>query len=207
MANKRPISSNNVSAIAIRALHLDLKGLPPTFGRLLELLRSIAAAGYNAVLVEWEDCFPWTVDARFRSPTAFSREQVAEFLAAAARLKLEVIPLVQTLGHMETFLSAPEFARLREVPENNDALNPLAEGAGDLVVSLIKDVLAAMPGIRHFHLGGDEAWSFGMNPQTKAFIDNHGGGAAGKAALYLHHVEPLLDLLAAQKRGRSCGTT
>ncbi|KKL57313.1 hypothetical protein LCGC14_2236640, partial [marine sediment metagenome] len=54
----------------------------------------------------------------------------------------------------------------------------------------IEDVLTVMPDVAHFHLGGDEAWTFGTHPDTKAYIE-----ANGKGALYLHHVEPLLDLL------------
>jgi hypothetical protein len=47
--------------------------------------------------------------------------------------------------------------------------------------------------ITHFHLGGDEAFTFGQHPDTEAFIANH-----GKAALYLHHVQPLCDMLASR---------
>lgn len=186
-------------AVSIRAIHLDLKGLPPTPERLLSLLKLIAAARYNAVLVEWEDAFCWNVDPRFRSPTAYTREQVAAFHQEAARLGVEVIPLVQCLGHMDTPLSIADYAHLREVPENNDTLNPLAKGASEFVAAMVEDVLAATPGIRHFHLGGDEAWTFSTHPDTKAFIAAHGGGDAGKAALYLQHIRPLLALLA--KRG------
>jgi len=54
-----------------RGVHLDLKGLPPTPDRFVGLLKLFAAARYNMVLIEWEDSFPWTVDQRFRSPTAY----------------------------------------------------------------------------------------------------------------------------------------
>ncbi|MEZ6190063.1 MAG: hypothetical protein R3C45_02085 [Phycisphaerales bacterium] len=36
------------------------------------------------------------------------------FVDRAAELKLELIPLVQCLGHMETPLSIPDYAQLRE---------------------------------------------------------------------------------------------
>src|SRR5688572_13684586 len=98
--------------IPLRGIHLDLKGCPPTPQRLLELLKVIAAAGYNLLLVEWEDQFPWTVDARFRSETAYTTEQVRQFHETARGLGLEVVPLVQCLGHMETPLSLPEYAAL-----------------------------------------------------------------------------------------------
>lgn len=180
-------------AFAVRALHLDLKGLPPSFDRLLRLLEVIAGSGYNALLVEWEDAFPWTVDERFRSETAYSAEEIQRFHEKAAEQGLEVIPLVQCLGHMETPLSLPEYEHLRELPHDAAIMNPLAEGARELVEQMVDDVLAHMPTPRHFHLGGDEAWTFGSHPDTKVFIEKHGEGA-----LYLHHVEPILDKLHAR---------
>lgn len=179
--------------VPIRGVHLDLKGCPPTPERLISLLKVIAAARYNAVLVEWEDQFPWTVEERFRNETAYTPEQVKAFHETAHHLGIEVMPLVQSLGHMETPLSLPEYAKLREVPDRPDVLNPLAPGARELVEKMVDDVLAATPGVRYFHLGGDEAWTFGTHPDTKAFIEKN-----GKGALYLHHIEPLLDKLNAK---------
>lgn len=177
----------------IRAVHVDLKGVPPTAERLVSLLRVIRAAGYNAALVEWEDMFPWTVDLRFRCETAYTPDQVRRFHRAATEAGIELVPLVQSLGHMETPLSVPGYERLREVPHQSDALNPLAPGARELVQRMVDDVLALLPGLRFFHLGGDEAWTFGTHPDTKAYVEQH-----GKGALYLQYVEPIIDSLNAR---------
>ena len=179
--------------IPIRAVHLDLKGVPPTAGRLMTLLKLFAAARYNAVLVEWEDMFPWTVDPRFRSPDAYTAGDVVRFRETARNEGLEIIPLVQCLGHMETPLKVPGYEHLREEPDSSSVLNPLAPGACDLVMKMVDDVLKLMPDVRYFHLGGDEARSMGTHPQTKAYVAKH-----GKAALYLQHVEPILDHLKAR---------
>jgi hexosaminidase len=179
--------------VPVRCLHLDLKGLPPTNERLLSLLDLLAAARYNAVLVEWEDMFPWTCDTRFRCETAYSPDDIVRFREKAKVLGIEIIPLVQCLGHMQTPLKFPEYAHLRELPDHYDVLNPLAAGARELVQEMVDDVLALLPDAKHFHLGGDEAWTFGSHPDTKAFIEEH-----GKGALYMHHVEPLLDNLLAR---------
>lgn len=180
-------------AVAIRGIHLDLKGLPPTPRRLLSLLKVIAAARYNALLVEWEDMFPWTVDTRFRCETAYTPRQVEDFRQAAAALGLEIIPLVQCLGHMETPLSVSGYERLRELPHLSNCVNPLAKGARELVEAMVNDVLKLLPDCRYFHLGGDEAWNFGKHPDTRAYIEKN-----GKAVLYILHVEPILDMLGAR---------
>jgi predicted Fe-S protein YdhL (DUF1289 family) len=179
--------------IARRGVHLDLKGLPPKPARFVELLGVFAAARYNVVLVEWEDAFPWTVDERFRSPTCYSPADIARFTETAAALGLELIPLVQCLGHMETPLSMAGYEHLRELPDHPASLNPLAEGAGALVQRMVDDVLERMPNVAHLHLGGDESWTFGKSEQTRAYIEAH-----GKGALYLHHVGPILERLNAR---------
>lgn len=177
-------------AIQKRGVHLDLKGLPPTPTRMVELLKLFAALRFNVVLVEWEDTFPWTVDERFRSPTAFTPEEVALFVKTAEALDLELIPLVQCLGHMENTLSVQGYECLREIPDWEAGLNPLAKGARALIQNMVDDVLTLMPNTKRFHLGGDEARTFGKNPETNAYVEKH-----GKGALYLHHVEPILDNL------------
>ncbi|MBI4979103.1 MAG: family 20 glycosylhydrolase [Spirochaetes bacterium] len=177
----------------IRCLHLDLKGLPPTASRLLSLLDIMHASGFNAVLVEWEDMFPWTVDRKFRATTAYRETDIKRFAAKARRLGIEIIPLVQCLGHMEMVLRLPKYARLREVAGQNDVMNPLAPGARELVRSMVNDALRLTPDVRYFHLGGDEAWTFGKHNDTAAYIKRH-----GDSGLYMDYLSPLLTELNAR---------
>ncbi|MDD2710934.1 MAG: family 20 glycosylhydrolase [Verrucomicrobiae bacterium] len=194
MSKSPPLFSSPKPIIEHRCIHLDLKGVPPTPERLISLLRFFAAARYTSVLVEWEDTFPWTVNERFQSETAYSPSTVKRMVKTAADLGLELIPLVQCLGHMETVLRLPEYKHLRELPHDDAVMNPLARGARELIEKMVDDVLALMPGVKRFHLGGDEAWTFGSHPDTKKYISKH-----GKGALYLHHVQPLLDKLNRRK--------
>ncbi len=182
-----------IPAIPLRGVHIDLKGLPPTPKRMLELLELIAAARYNTVLLEWEDMFPWTISDEFRSPYCYTKKDIFGFNRTASRLGLELIPLVQCLGHMETPLGPAKYKGLRELPHDCFGLNALAKGARELVQAMVEDVMELMPGLKHFHLGGDEAWTMGRHPDTKKFIDRY-----GKTKLYLQHVEPLLDNLNAR---------
>lgn len=190
----KSLFSRGSAFVPIRGIHLDLKGVPPTPSRLMELLDIMKLGRFNAVLVEWEDSFPWKTDKRFQSPTAYSMEQVGRFQEEAERRGIMVIPLVQCLGHMETPLSLSGYEHLREVSDFSGDMNPLADGARELVEQMVDDVLEQSPHVRYFHLGGDEAWDFGTHSDTQAFIEQY-----GKGALYLHHVEPILKGL--NKRG------
>lgn len=177
-------------AFAKRAVHFDLKGLPPHPKRLLEWLHIAAAARYNVVLVEWEDTFPWEFDQRVRGELYYTPETIHSFHAEAESLGIEVIPLIQSLGHLEMILRLSGYDHLRELPERGDAINPLAPGARELVQVMVDEVLAITPKPTHFHLGGDEAWRFGSHPDTRSYIASH-----GKAELFLHHYRPLLKNL------------
>jgi len=174
--------------VAYRGIHLDLKGLAPTHNRMLELLDLLAALRINVVLVEWEDTWPWRIDPGLRSPRGYTPEQVNVIAERCRTLGIALVPQVQSLGHMENVLRLPQYAHLREVPERTDCLNPLAEGAGELIAAMVDELLDALPDTCWLHLGGDEAWTFGQHPQTAAYVQQH-----GEAALFLHHIEPLLQ--------------
>jgi len=186
--------TKNTPVVAKRGVHMHLTGLPPTAERFVQLLKIFAAARYNVVVIEWEDSFPWTVEKRFRSRTAYTPDEIRRICETADKLGLELIPEVQCLGHMETPLSTPGYEPLREVPNNSSGINPLNPKSRELIQAMVDDVLALMPNVKQFHLGGDEARTLGQNPDTKAYIEEH-----GKGALYLQHVGPILDNLNKRK--------
>lgn len=65
-------------------------------------------------ILEYEDMFPYTKSLkRLSAKNAYTLEQVKEILRYAEDLKLEVIPLIQTFGHMEFALKHKEFAEIR----------------------------------------------------------------------------------------------
>ncbi|OGV72363.1 MAG: hypothetical protein A3K19_23440 [Lentisphaerae bacterium RIFOXYB12_FULL_65_16] len=181
-------------AVAVRGIHLDLKGMPPTAERLVQLPEIFAELKINALLVEWEDTYPFTTYPELRCPTAYDEDTIRRFLDNAAQHGVEVIPLVQCLGHLENPLLKARFKHLREVATSAGELCPRRPGARDLVLAMFDDVLKTHRGhIRRFHIGGDEPWTFGSCPDCKAFADKH-----GKAALYRDYLMPLLEHLNAQ---------
>jgi hexosaminidase len=183
--------SRKTPFIGIRGIHLDLKGLPPTPERLLELLEIMAGVGINCILVEWEDTYPWKKYPEMQNQTAYPEKTVERFLNKAESLSIEIIPLVQSLGHMENVLSRERFRKLRELDDNVSELCPSKKEGQELVISLVDDILRTHEGrIKHFHLGGDEAWTLGSCPACKKAVRS-----AGKGSLYLKHILPVLEYL------------
>lgn len=180
-------STNTKADNRIRAVHLDLKGMPPLFERLIRLLKLFRAAGFNAVLVEWEDMFPWR-DRDLRRPGYYEARQLRLFSEVAGELGLEIIPLVQTFGHMENVLKHDKNKKFREIPWMNSDISPLCADARKQVGELLAEMFAAFPSIRYFHLGGDEVGTLGRGERSRRYCSVH-----SKTELYLDYMTPLLE--------------
>ncbi|OQB73166.1 MAG: Glycosyl hydrolase family 20, catalytic domain [candidate division TA06 bacterium ADurb.Bin131] len=187
---KEKFFSHNKPVVAIRGIHLDLKGLPPTPERLFEVLDLAYESRINCLLVEWEDTYPWKIYPELKNQTAYSTGTIRKFLDKARNLNIEIIPLVQSFGHMENVLSKKRFKNLREVPDNVSDLCPLKKESHDTILKMIKDILTTHKNIRYFHLGGDEVWSFGSCEKCKKFVEKYGTNT-----LYLYHLEPIFRFL------------
>lgn len=113
--NDRIYRDNNLNAFnGDKVIHLDLKGAPPSlnyFHHLFPLLHSLNVTG---LLIEYEDVFPYSNKFTHAAHT-YSKEDIRHLLKLAKKYKLEIIPLVQTFGHLEFVLKVYKFFRLREV--------------------------------------------------------------------------------------------
>ncbi|KAK6758034.1 hypothetical protein RB195_015694 [Necator americanus] len=151
-------------------VHFDLKGAPPRLEYFLALLEFIAKGGATGVLIEWEDMFPWSGKLEsVRNTNAYSRKEVRQILGKAKSLKLEVIPLVQTFGHMEWILKYEKFRKYRENDEYPQVICIGDDEAVDLVKTAIRQVVRLHKpfGIKRFHIGADEAFEFGTCKASK----------------------------------------
>ncbi|XP_028912795.1 hexosaminidase D isoform X2 [Ornithorhynchus anatinus] len=159
------------SAFPRRLVHLDLKGAPPRVSYLAEIFPLFRALGASGLLVEYEDMFPYDGPLRLLQATyAYSPSEIQEILLLAQRHELEVIPLVQTFGHMEFVLKHKEFSHLREVDAFPNALNPHQEESLVLVGTMIDQVMALHRGVRWFHIGSDEVYYLGEGEASKRWL-------------------------------------
>ncbi len=148
--------------------HLDLKGVvyrPEFYPVYLQRLREL---GFRAVLVEYEDRFPFQ-EVCFAADRAevWTRDEVREFQAAAAREGLEVIPLQQCLGHLEYAFRWPEVRAMAlpyGIPREVNIGIPVAR---KWMKELLGEMIAAHPASRFVHLGMDEARSLSLYAEAE----------------------------------------
>lgn len=185
-------------------IHFDLKGAPPRVEYFLELLRLIAKGGATGILLEWEDMFPWTGKLeQFKNTDAYSEEDVDIILNEAKSLKLDVIPLVQTFGHLEWILKYEEMRKFRENDAYPQVLCLGSDEGVDYVREMIKQVAKKhlKYGIPFFHIGADEAFEFGVCRESIDWIQKNGKNG-GKQLLALAHLKAIAEF-AKQETGPS----
>ena len=172
----------------ILAYHLDLKRAMPCRAYLEVLADRLERWGFNAVLYEVEDKLRFVKHPALAHRGAWSIEQTRELARSLRRRGLQMIPLVQTLGHAESVLRKPAYQHLREVPDNPAQYNPLSEEARRLICELIDEVIEATEPDEYVHIGGDETTVLGQGPQT-----TEEAAQKGLAWLYCQHIIPIID--------------
>uniref|UniRef100_A0A8C8YLW3 Hexosaminidase D n=1 Tax=Prolemur simus TaxID=1328070 RepID=A0A8C8YLW3_PROSS len=170
----------------MRLVHLDLKGAPPKVSYLSKVFPLFRALGANGLLIEYEDMFPYEGPLRLlRARFSYSPAEVKEILHLAGLHQLEVVPLVQTFGHMEFVLKHAAFAHLREVAAFPNTLNPHEPESLALVGAMIDQVLQQHPGARRLHIGCDEVYYLGEGEASRQWLEQEQNS---KAKLCLSHM-------------------
>lgn len=190
------------SDLEFRAFHMDMRYGFPSFERMLSIIDELSAYRYTAILLEYENRFPYQTYADINDPAHFSPEQIREIQRYAARRFIEVIPLQQTLGHLEYMLKLPRYHHLRELREfpvtgkpycfnsigfkhynDIDEICASNEEAYAVVETMLDEIIAAHPDSRYVHLGCDETWNLLSCDQCRARF-----GEDGKNLLFSGHV-------------------
>ena len=147
------------------AIHIDFNCESLTRETVSTLLRFAASCGYDSVLWEVEDMVQWETCPECVSRDAFPKAEFREILDEAKALGLAPIPLLQTFGHAEYILSHEPYSAWRELPEKKDCYCVSTPAVRDFLKRFLHEYLDLFgDDVRFFHLGGDEAYSFGKCP-------------------------------------------
>ena len=144
-----------------RIVHLDLKGAMPKLSYLKAVFPMIKDAGATAVMIEYEDMFPfWGPLKNISAKNALTAADVQNILTMAEQNDLLVVPLVQTFGHLEFVLKLDEFKHLREVPIYPQSICPTNEESWKLVSTMIDQGKHSFDNSTHRHNSFNKKVSF-----------------------------------------------
>ncbi|CAK9290267.1 unnamed protein product [Gordionus sp. m RMFG-2023] len=145
-----------------KIIHLDLKGAPLSLYYLAQIIPIFSKLGVTGILIEYEDMFPYIGDIEIISrDDCYKEDDILQILNITKNHNIEIIPLVQTFGHLEFVLKHPQFSHLREVPEFSDTICPSKGESFQLIKKMIDQIVQLHPGIKSLHIGADEVYHMG----------------------------------------------
>lgn len=179
---------------AKRGLMLDVsRGKVPTAETLRALVDLLARMKLNVLLLYVEHTF------RFRRHpeigagwSPLEAETLRSLDAYAAMRHVELVPCLQSLGHMSHVLTLPRYAHLAET-ERRWTLAPAEPGSYDLLRDLYDEFLPNFRS-RLFNANCDEPWDLGRGRSAELARELGPGG------LYLSHIRRIHAL--AEEHGR-----
>ncbi|XP_035759445.1 hexosaminidase D [Egretta garzetta] len=189
----------DISATEMRLVHLDLKGAAPKVSYLEQVFPLLSQLGATGVLIEYEDMFPFKGELEIlKSPYAYSEEDIEQIQQLAELHKLEVVPLVQTFGHVEFILKHEKYQHLREVERFPNSFNPHIPDTLALLKSILSQVIEKHRRSTWIHIGADEVFHLGEGMDSKNWMSRNKGDTG---TMYLKHIKEVLGFIATQYWG------
>jgi hexosaminidase len=176
-----------------RSIHYDTKHHQGSFEYVQEFIRNLARYKVDMLVWEWEDKLAYERHPEVGAPGAFTKEQMQELTAFARQYHVQIVPLVQGLGHVSFILKHPQHRHLREIPDSSWEFCPLKEGSYELLFDLWDEAMEATPGSEFLHIGSDETYELGLGEACGCKQKADEIGKAGLMQLFLQrsgeHVE------------------
>jgi hypothetical protein len=155
------VEINDWPDVEKRAIHYDTKHHQDKASYVKSFIRDLSRVKVNMLVWEWEDKFAYPSHPEIGAPGAFTLSEMQEFTRYASKYHIQIVPLVQGLGHVSFILKWPVYAHLREIPASNWEFCPLKDESYDLLSDLWKDAMEATPGSEYIHIGSDETYELG----------------------------------------------
>jgi len=186
--------------LPVRGFMLDVsRTRVPTQAELFDLVRALGRLRVNQLqlYIEHTFAFPGHEEA-WREASPLTPTEIRELDDACAAVGIELVPNLNTFGHMERWLRHPRYRAMAECPEG--WIHPLTgqfkefpgtlrpdQASIDFAESLLDDYL---PNFRshQVNIGGDEPWELGQGFSKQAVAER------GKQRVYLDHLKKLCAL-------------
>ena len=192
--------------LPVRGFMLDISRCKvPTMLTLAKLVVQLSALRINQLQLYTEHTFAFSKHkAVWRDASPMTAEEYEHLIQICARSGIEVVPNLQSFGHMERWLKHPAYRHLAECPDGfyhelagaHRAASTLKPDAGSLVFmeELYQEFLGPFGCVtaesgKQFNIGGDEPWELGRG-WSQPLCE-----ARGRHAVYREHLAGLIRLV------------
>ena len=191
-------SSNKVAnkKFKVIAYHVDMRVQIMPIKALKEMAKEISSLGFNALVMEWEATYPYAQHHIISNRYAYTREELTDFIKYCESLGLDVIPLQQSLGHLEYLLRYERYAYLRADKKDFSQIDPTQlSAAKELFTELYKDMFSTHHS-QYVHIGGDETRILNCKNCQAAWGKDE--EKLGKSKLYVEYMKMIAEIVTAQ---------
>lgn len=148
-------------------------------------IKKIAVMGFNMMMLYTEDTYTIDDEPYFGHMRGrYSEHDLKQIDDYAFQFGIEVIPCIQTLGHMKMALKWPVYDEVREDAEVLLASN---EKTYTLIDKMIQSVSAPLRSNR-IHIGMDEAWGMGLGRNMRE------NGYRDRFEIFIEHINRVLEI-------------
>ena len=165
----------------IKALQIDLARQKENLPFIFSYISFAKRCGYNTIVLYLENVVRTQETSFFSKDDTYSKEEISQIVKYANDLGLDVIPALETLGHLEKFFRYEELVHLAEKNEfemgrklyghkhtcgcvSNPEFLSFMDG-------YIKEVVSLFPG-KYVHVGLDETFNFAVCEECQKRINN-----------------------------------
>ncbi len=134
-------------------LELSFRGIPPRADHLCRLLPLLSDAGVQELVVDWEESFPWSIDARLAGPGSFSEKEIEGICSVAARSNVTLVPHLARHGLPRVLDRVENFARLARISSDWREMDVSLAAALRMAERVIEDLLAVTGDVARIALG------------------------------------------------------
>ena len=185
-------AQKNENNFDVKGFHLDLRIQVMTPNALKEFATELSKMGMNTLVLEWEGTYPFENHVAISNEYSYTRAEIKDFIAHCKTLNIDVIPLQQTLGHVEYILRNPRYSNLKEDRKDISQLCPMEVADNkELFAELFRDLASTHPS-EYIHIGGDETYLLGHDEKCKKKVEEE-----GKSKLFVDHMKMITELVIA----------
>jgi hexosaminidase len=186
-------AQNNAAAanpFVVKGFHIDLRIQVMTMDALRAFALKLSKQGINTIIMEWEGTYPFEKHPLIPNRYAYTKAEVTSFIKYCADLKIDVIPLQQSFGHVEYILRNEKYKDLREDQKDFSQVCPLQTDLDKALFTDLYTELAATHPSKYIHIGGDETYLLGHDERCKLKAAKE-----GKSKLYIDYIKTLCDIV------------
>ena len=148
--------------LPFRAIYWDDSHHLDNPGYLMNALRQAAFFKINAFVLKLDGHFVYKSAPAVVEPYALTPADLQQLTSYGLRYHVQLIPYLDAPAHDAFILKHPEYAALREFPNNNYELCAVNPDSYKLLTGMIQDLIDANRGVDYFYLSTDEPYYIGQ---------------------------------------------